>query len=104
MDFLKKFTKKKKGSKSVSLKSDNKVAQDWVIALFVMFGLTLVISTVSAFIFLSSQEIDFTEAEVSDRIRDIVDEELLTNTIDLYSEREDEFSSYERRAPSAPRL
>jgi hypothetical protein len=100
---LRKFFKKGKKGKKVSLKKDDHVRHDWLIALLAFFVAILVVISISAFIFLRTESAEVgLQVELKDE--SLINQELLDETLFYYKTKEENFLKYERSVPEAPQL
>ena len=97
------FKKVLKGNKKVVLKKDGHVRRDWVHALFVFMLSIVLVTALSVFIFTKTNA----EREVvapENTTTEILNQELLEQTLEFYAEKEERFERYQRQVPSAPAL
>ena len=100
---FKKIFGKIKKKKKFALKKVEHAQRDWVTALLVFFIAIVAIVVVNIFIFI---QINSIEDAATDDIKDIelIDEELLNETLNFYAEKEDRFMKYQTEVPNAPEI
>jgi predicted PurR-regulated permease PerM len=97
------FKKGLKGNKKVVLKKDGHVRRDWVRALLVFMIVVALVIAISILIFTktnSNQEVIVEEIATTE----ILDQELLEQTLEFYTKKEERFERYQREVPFAPTL
>ena len=93
----------KKKKIKIALKKEGHVHRDWAIALIVFVVALIGIVATNAFIFLKTIEVGVVAIEEVEQEK-LIDEELLTNTIELFSEKEARYTRYQQEIPQAPDL
>lgn len=99
------FTKKLKRKKSSWLKERNRVHSDWHRSLLLFFGLIFLVAVVGVYMFLNADNIQISEvANPSDNTQNVIDQDLLNQTIDLYTQKAERFKELQDNFEGAPRI
>jgi len=105
MSLLKGITKKIKPKKKALLKKDEHIYRNWFLSLLVFSILVIGVAIFDAYIFFDVKNIEAIEnVELSDTPTSVIDQELLIETIDFYTEKEATYNKFQSAFDGAPNI
>ena len=105
MSVLRGIRKKFKSRKQVVFKNDQHVYRDWILSISMFFGLVLLVVIFGTYMFISAENIEISEnEEIQDSSRNIINQELLIETIEFYTDKEKTFQELQTNFKGAPNI
>ena len=101
MSIFNKFKKKFKRKKRFQFKRGTEASGDWGNALIVTFLAIAILALIGAYVFFVVVNKKVSIGEEED-ISNIIDQELLNSTIELYTDKRELFEKYQKEVPEAP--
>ena len=103
MNLLKGFTKRFKSKKNTTFKKEEYIYRDWILSFLFFIIAVLGVVAVAVYMFLSVKNIEATEnLKSSDTLTNIIDQELLIETINFYTKKEETYNSIQTDFEGAP--
>ena len=105
MSLVKGVKKKFKSSKSKAFKKSENLYRDWALSLLTLFVLIFSVAVFGAYTFSDVKNIEVNEdIEISDNVTNIINQELLIEVIDFYTEKEETYNKFKTDFRGAPKI